>query len=290
MDFEYGCVTANKFCFPDDNECEDPSELLAQVTIAKDAKETAAKDAAKKDAKGKKIDPKTGKPVAAKDAKKQPLQQQTDNLVKSKAGGADDKKDGSPASNLSFFEIINLINIVLLGKQRQTDAKSAATGAPQQKEDKENTSNKQTAGYQGERRTGEFQNRPDRRPRQEGEGGFRNDRPPRQEGEGGFRSDRPPRRTGPRPEGEGGFRGDRPDRPPRQFRRPEPQFDSEGNAILPAEGEAGNTEGYRGAGGYRGGRGGNTEGYRPTGGYRGGRGGNAGEGRKYDRHSGSEKT
>jgi len=66
MDFEYGCATVNKFAFLDENEVEDPSDLLAQVSLAKEA---AAKKPAKVDAKGKKIDPKK-----AKEASKKPLQ------------------------------------------------------------------------------------------------------------------------------------------------------------------------------------------------------------------------
>jgi hypothetical protein len=102
MDFEYGCVTTNKFVFADENEVEDPSDLLIQMTLAKEA--TTAK--------GKKVDPKTGKPVSAgKDGKKQPLQQQTDNSVKSKQGGDDKKDAGFFFKNFSFeinFELIEI--------------------------------------------------------------------------------------------------------------------------------------------------------------------------------------
>ncbi len=42
MDFEYGCSTTNKFCFLDENEVEDPSDLLAQVNN----KDAAAAEAA----------------------------------------------------------------------------------------------------------------------------------------------------------------------------------------------------------------------------------------------------
>ena len=81
MDFEYGCAITNKYGFLNENdEVEDPSELLAQVSVGKEVpaagKKAApgAKTAAKPgDAK------KTGKPVG--DSKK-PLQQ-TDNSVKS---------------------------------------------------------------------------------------------------------------------------------------------------------------------------------------------------------------
>jgi len=257
MDFEYGCVTVNKFCFLDENEVEDPSDLLAQVTLAKEA---SAKDA-KKDAKGKKVDPKTGKPVSAgKDAKKQPLQQQIDNSVKS-SKQSDDKKD--------------------TGRQPKTQ-KPAQPSQP--REDKENSLNRQanqqgSGDNQARRQGGDYQNRPDRRPRPEGESGFR--------------QDRPPRRTGPRPEGESGFRGgDRPDRPPRQNRRPEGGFDNEAGTQL-AEGENAHADGFRG--GYRGPRGaarGGQAGNFRSGPYRPRRtpeGGNEG-GREFDRHSGSEKT
>lgn len=80
MDFEYGCAITNKYGFLNENdEVEDPSELLAQVSVGQvpaAGKKAApgAKTAAKPgDAK------KTGKPVG--DSKK-PLQQ-TDNSVKS---------------------------------------------------------------------------------------------------------------------------------------------------------------------------------------------------------------
>ena len=95
MDFEYGCATTNKFSFLDENEVEDPSDLLAQVTKeATPAPTKGGKAAAGKDAKaGGKPGAKTPAAAAgAKDAKKQPLQQQADN--KSKAGLEDAKKDG----------------------------------------------------------------------------------------------------------------------------------------------------------------------------------------------------
>lgn len=226
MDFEYGCVTGNKFAFLDENEVEDPSDLLAQVALAKEAAEKSSKDSKKVDSKGKKV---VAKGKSANDAKKQPLQS-TDNSKKS-----GDKQDSGKKS---------------FGDRPQ---KTGEMG-------KENSSNR------GPRNDG--QQRPDRRPRQEGEGGnFRNDRPPRQEGEGGFRGDRRPRHTGPRPEGEGGFR------------RPNRQVDADGNVIESAEGQ----EGFRG--GYRGQRGGFRGGYR---GQR--REEESGEVRKFDRHSGSEKT
>lgn len=73
MDFEYGCATVNKFAFLDENEVEDPSDLLAQVSLAK---ETTKKDTKKVDSKGKKVD---SKKSAGKD--KKPLQA-SDNAVK----------------------------------------------------------------------------------------------------------------------------------------------------------------------------------------------------------------
>merc|ERR1712127_1072578 len=86
--------------------------------------------------------------------------------------------------------------------------------------------------------------------------GPRQDRRPRQEGEaGGFRNDRPPRQNR--------------------------QVDADGNVIESAEGE-----GFRG--GYRGPRGGT--GYRGPRGPRREGGENEGEVRRFDRHSGSEKT
>lgn len=213
MDFEYGCATVNKFAFLDENEVEDPSDLLAQVAIAKDAAAKVAKETKKVDSKGKKVDPKKGKDT------KKPLQS-SDNAVK-KSG---DSKDSGKKQ---------------FGDRREKPAGDLA---------KENRGPRQ-----------------DRRPRQEGEaGGFRNDRPPRQDG------DRPPRR----PQGEGGYRQDR---PPRQNR----QVDADGNVIESAEGE-----GFRG--GYRGPRGGT--GYRGPRGPRREGGENEGEVRRFDRHSGSEKT
>ena len=91
MSVEYGCATTNKFCFLDENEVEDPSDLLAQVSIsatktAKDAKTTTT---ASKDSKGKVAAAKPGdkttttsKVGSATNKPKQPLQQ-TDNSVKS---------------------------------------------------------------------------------------------------------------------------------------------------------------------------------------------------------------
>lgn len=93
MSVEYGCATTNKFCFLDENEVEDPSDLLAQVSIsatktAKDAKAPATaskgkvaagkpgdKTATSSASSTSKVGSATGKP-------KQPLQQ-SDNSVKS---------------------------------------------------------------------------------------------------------------------------------------------------------------------------------------------------------------
>lgn len=85
MDFEYGCATVNKFAFLDENEVEDPSDLLAQVALSKDAKK--AKETKKVDSKGKKIDPKK---AAGKDTKK-PLQS-SDNAVKKTGDKSDSGK------------------------------------------------------------------------------------------------------------------------------------------------------------------------------------------------------
>jgi hypothetical protein len=90
--FEYSCSTANKFSFLNESEdVEDPSEILANLQAQQAKEATAAKDAAKKDAKtgDKKITKlsQTGPGAVKKDQKKVPLQQQPDN---SKQGG--DKK------------------------------------------------------------------------------------------------------------------------------------------------------------------------------------------------------
>lgn len=83
MDFEYGCSTVNKYAFLDENEVEDPSDLLAQAQTVATKKETTTKG---KDAKGK--DSK-GKKPAGKDTK-QPLKA-SDNAVKKTY----DNKDGN---------------------------------------------------------------------------------------------------------------------------------------------------------------------------------------------------
>lgn len=84
MDFEYGCSTVNKYAFLDENEVEDPSDLLAQVTLANEAK--TAKETKKSDTKGKKTDVKKG----GKDTKK-PLQS-SDNAVKKTGDNKDSGK------------------------------------------------------------------------------------------------------------------------------------------------------------------------------------------------------
>jgi len=190
MDFEYGCAVANKYGFFDENEVEDPSELLAQATkeaepakTGKDAKQT--KTTGQKQ--GQKTQAKQTQGGKQQDAKKQPLQQQTDNSVKSQA-------------------------------DRSAKPKSANNQNRQPRENKEN--NKQQQGQQGQ--TQQQGGRPEggftRRPRPEGgsAGGQRQQRPAGQEG--GFR-DRPPRQRRPENaegaptggeegavEGEGGFR------------------------------------------------------------------------------------
>jgi hypothetical protein len=148
MDFEYGCSTTNKFCFLDENEVEDPSDLLAQVnnkdaTAAANSKTTVGKDGKAKPKSA--ADSKTAKTGTGKDAKKQPLQQQTENSVKKTAGGDDLRKDAK--------------------KQQTGQPKSAPAGGNNQapKEDKENTSR------QGQRQGGPGGNQDQpRRPRQEG--------------------------------------------------------------------------------------------------------------------------
>lgn len=186
MDFEYGCSTVNKYAFLDENEVEDPSDLLAQVAIANEAAAKTTKDAKKTDAKGKKTDAKK----TGKDTKK-PLQS-SDNAVK--------KTDNKDSGKKQF------------GDRSQKPAGDMA---------KENRGPRQDRRPRQEGDNG-FQARPqgDRPPRREGgfrEGGFRQggDRPPRRfdnegnaveggdgENRGGFR--------GPRGEGgRGGFRGPR---------------------------------------------------------------------------------
>lgn len=270
MSFEYGCAITNKYAFLD--EGEDPSDLLAQVSVvdkagSKDAK--SGKDAKStkggKDAKAGSKDAKTG----GKDAKKQPLQQQTDNSVKSGS------KDGGDAKKAS-------------GQQQQGQNK------PRQPElNKENAVNRQAGGGSGR----PFGDR--RQPRQEGEGGgFRNNN---QDGT------KPARRSGPPRDGQeggggggfGSFGGPRPDRPPRR-----PRTDNEGNVIEGGSGEQGGEDGgFRrtggGGGGFRGPRGGagGSGGFRRFGGA-GGEGGNnfkrrsndPDHPREFDRHSGNDKT
>ena len=128
MSFEYGCAITNKYAFLD--EGEDPSDLLAQVSVvdkagSKDAKTGKDAKSAKggKDAKAGSKDAKTG----GKDAKKQPLQQQTDNSVKSGS------KDGGDAKKAS-------------GGQQQQQGQNK----PRQPElNKENAVNRQAGGGSG---------------------------------------------------------------------------------------------------------------------------------------------
>lgn len=186
MEFEYGCQTANKYMFLDENEVEDPSDLLAQVAKKEEAPVAQKGKTAQKGAKGADAKGKTG---SAKDAKKQPLQQQTDNSVKP------------------------------TGRQQKPGQKpQSAGGAQPPKEDKENTSNRPAGGSArtGERRPPRAEgDRPDRPPRREGQQD-RPDRPPR-------RFNRPPQQEGgEQPAGEEGALADegerRPQRGPGGFR------------------------------------------------------------------------
>lgn len=134
MEFEYGCQTANKYMFFEENEVEDPSELLAKVTKKEEAPKTTkpvAKTAAKTEVKGK---------PSAKDNKK-PLQQQTENKQAAR------------------------------GQQKGGQKPGSATQAP--REDKENTSNRPQGERRAQRpprQEGEGGPRPERRgPRPEGD-------------------------------------------------------------------------------------------------------------------------
>lgn len=181
MDFEYGCSTVNKFAFLDENEVEDPSDLLAQVTLAKgEAAAKTAKETKKADTKGKKTDQKK----TGKDTKK-PLQP-SDNAVK-KTG---DKQDGKKEYK---------------GRDQNKPSGDLA---------KENRGPRRQEGDRPPRRSGEgFRPRPNRQFDSEGNaventegenfrGGYRGPR-----GQGGYRGNRGPRRDG---EGEGeGRRFDR---------------------------------------------------------------------------------
>lgn len=98
MDFEYGCSTVNKFAFLDENEVEDPSDLLTQAQTAATKKETTkGKDAKGKDARGKK--------PAGKTDTKQPLKA-SDNAVKKTF----DNKDGT--NNLKPF-LVTMVTTML---------------------------------------------------------------------------------------------------------------------------------------------------------------------------------
>jgi len=174
MDFEYGCSTVNKFAFLDENEVEDPSDLLAQVKIANEAAAKTTKDTKKTDTKGKKTDQKK----STKDTKK-PLQS-SDNAVK-KTG---DKQDGKK------------------GERRDNNKPSGDLA-------KENRGPRRQDGDRPPRRSGEgFRPRPPRQFDSEGNavehaegenfrGGYRGPR-----GQGGYRGNRGPRRDGDN-EGEG---------------------------------------------------------------------------------------
>ena len=105
MDFEYGCAITNKYGFLNENdEVEDPSELLAQVSVGKEVPAAGKKAApsaktAAKPGDAKKI----GKPVG--DSKK-PLQQ-TDNSVKSAKPLSQQAKTGL---SILFLESIRQIS------------------------------------------------------------------------------------------------------------------------------------------------------------------------------------
>lgn len=79
MDFEYGCAITNKYGFLNEkDDVEDPSELLAQVSVGKEAPATAGKKAAPsaKAAAGGKAVPAGAKTTGGKPADpKKPLQQ-----------------------------------------------------------------------------------------------------------------------------------------------------------------------------------------------------------------------
>lgn len=103
MDYDYGCQILNRYNFFLDKEDEDPSEILANASLAES--KATAKDA--KSASGK--DGKTNKPGSAKSApataasakpskdgkeKKQPLQQK-DNSAPQASVKSDEKKGDS---------------------------------------------------------------------------------------------------------------------------------------------------------------------------------------------------
>jgi hypothetical protein len=205
MDFEYGCAITNKYSFLDENEVEDPSELLAQVAEpkGKQAKDTSSTKLAKSAQSSKQAS--NSKLQQSKDGKKQPLQQQIDNSVKlNKSATGDDSK-----------------------KQRYIQ-KQSGNGQHQSqlpKEDKENTSNKSErkignnpTGFKNDRRENSDHQRPPRRSGPRPEGGFTNqDRPrkfrefPNENGqnEDGEVNDNTGFRRGPGPNTGIGFRGPR---------------------------------------------------------------------------------
>lgn len=94
MDFEYGCAITNKYGFLNENDdVEDPSELLAQVSAGKEAPAPAKKAApGAKTAGGKPGEVKAKPGVKTADPKK-PLQQ-TDNSVKSGRPQSQQNKTG----------------------------------------------------------------------------------------------------------------------------------------------------------------------------------------------------
>jgi hypothetical protein len=266
MDFEYGCITTNKYSFLNENEVEDPSDLLAQVNIAtKDIKESSTiTKAGLKNTKTSKsaADTKLNTKQAStnKDNKKQPLQQHTENSVKSgKSNYIDEiKKEGKQKQT---------------GQQRQ--AVSVSNQAP--REDKENSTNKQREGGAGseKKNIGQYQNSRNERRVDRSEN---NDRPPRRMGPRNDLSDKPERQERPRPQqqiGEGII---------------DVQVNEEGNI---AEGEENSNSGFKrgnNIGNFRGGRNGfgRTSNFRSQ--YRHRRINDPDHPREFDRHSGSEKT
>ena len=225
MEFEYGCQTTNKYAFLNESDVEDPSELLAKAA-------TEAAPVAKPAGKGKpasaaSASTKTGgaaKPASAqgaRDAKKEPLKQQTDNSAK-------------PAP------------------RRPVGMGPKPTIAEQTPRDgKENTSNRPASGLQsgGDRPPRNFENNR-RGPREGGDNqaprrDYNNpDRP---------RSDRPRPDRPPRVQGEEGQQ----DRPPRRIR---PQYEGGQHGQAGEEGQGGERRGPRNGGQFRNNRPRRTEG------------------------------
>jgi len=204
MDFEYGCAITNKYSFLDENEVEDPSELLAHVSEpkGKQAKETSSAKSNKLTSTTKSTS--NNKQQQSKDVKKQPLQQQIDNSVKSsnKLASNDDSK-----------------------KQRNNQKQGGQLQPQQPKEDKENSSNKNDrrvgsnpTGFKGDRRENNDNQRPPRRSGPRPEGGSNNQDRPRRfrefgndnvQNEDGEVSDNAGFRRGPGSNTGVGFRGPR---------------------------------------------------------------------------------